>query len=269
MKQVLLFLFAGALSMHTSAQVLTDPSLEASGPANSPWSSTSSNFGTSFCDMAGCGTCGGPCVPNTGAWYAWFGGTTNAEIGTIAQGFNATTAGAGVLTYYLKVPMKGAIGDTLSIQMDGTTINKINTVDSIGAYQQMTLNVGAVTMGSHNLTIRFQKQAGAAVVNVLVDDIQLTIGGTVGVEEIDFSNGIQISNNMESGEIVVAYNFNQNQNVRLAVTDITGKVVYNGQFSDQLANQHLINSNDWSSGMYNVTLTSDRGLVKTKKVVVN
>ncbi|WP_300665547.1 T9SS type A sorting domain-containing protein [Fluviicola sp.] len=269
MKQVLLFLFAGAWSMHTSAQVLTDPSLETSGPANSPWSSTSSNFGTSFCDLASCGTCGGPCVPNTGLWYAWFGGTTNAETGTIAQGFNATTTGAGTLTYYLKVPMKGAIGDTLSVLLDGVAISKTNTVDSIGAYQETTLNVGAITMGSHNLTIRFQKQASAAVVNVLVDDIQLTIGGTVSVEEIDFSNGIQISNNIESGEITVAYNFNENQNVRLSVTDITGKVVYNGQFSDQTANQHIIHSNDWSSGMYNVTLTSDKGLVKTKKVVVN
>lgn len=269
MKQVLLILFAGALSLHTSAQVLADPSLEASGPSNSPWSSTSSTFGTSFCDASSCGTCGGPCVPNTGSWYAWFGGTTNAEIGTVAQGFNATTAGVGTLTYYLKVPMKGAIGDTLSVIMDGTAISKINTVDSIGAYQQMTLNVGAVTMGSHNLTIRFQKQASAAVVNVLVDDIQLTIGSTVSVEEIDFSNGIQISNNMESGQIMVAYNFNENQNVRLTVTDITGKVVYNDQFSNQLANEHSINSNDWSSGMYNVTLTSEKGLVKTKKVVVN
>lgn len=269
MKQVLLFLFAGALSMHTSAQVLTDPSLEASGPANTPWSSTSSNFGTSFCDASGCGTCGGPCVPNTGAWYAWFGGTTNAETGTIAQTFNATTPGTGVLTYFLKVPMKGSIGDTLSVIMDGTALSKTATVDSIGAYQQVTLNVGTVPMGSHNLTIRFQKQAGASVVNVLVDDIQLTIGGPVGIEEIDFSNGIQISNNIESGEITVAYNFNQNQNVRLSVTDITGKVVYDGQFSNQQANQHSINSNDWSSGLYNITLTSDKGLVKTKKVVVN
>ena len=269
MKQALLFVFAGVLSVYTSAQVLTDPSLESSGPNNTPWSSTSTTFGTSFCDAASCGTCGGPCVPNTGSWYAWFGGTTNAEVGTIAQTFNATASGTGVLTYFLKVPMRGEIGDTLSIIMDGTTISETATVDSIGAYQEVTLDVGNVTMGSHNLTIRFQKQAGANVVNVLVDDIQLTVGGPVGIEEIDFSNGIQISNNMESGEIMIAYNFNENQNIRITVTDITGKIVYNGQFTNQQADQHLINSNSWSSGLYNVTLTSDKGLMKTKKVVVN
>lgn len=269
MKHLLLFLFAGTLSLHTSAQVLADSSLETSGPSNAPWSSTSSNFGTSFCDAAGCGTCGGPCVPNTGSWFAWFGGTTSPEVGTIAQDFNATGAGIGTLTYYLKVPMKGAVGDTLSIIMDGTTISKTNMVDSIGDYQQVTVDVGAVTMGSHTLTISFEKQVSPAVVNVLVDDVQLTIESNVSVEEIDFSNGIQISNNIESGKINVAYNFNENQNLRLSVTDITGKVVYNGQFSDQTANQHSIDSNNWSSGMYNVTLTSDKGLVKTQKVVVN
>lgn len=269
MKQILLFLFASALSMHTSAQVLADSSLETSGPSNSPWSSTSSNFGSSFCDAADCGNCGGPCVPNTGSWFAWFGGTTNAEVGTITQEFNATIAGVGTLTYYLKVPMKGTIGDTLSVILDSTAISKTNTVDSIGTYQQVTVDIGAVTMGSHDLTIRFQKQASSAVVNVLIDDIQLTIENSVSVEEIDFSNGIQISNNIESGKINVAYNFNEHQTIRLSVTDITGKVVYNGQFSDQTTNQHSIESNNWSPGMYNVTLTSDKGLVKTKKVVVN
>lgn len=268
MKQTLLFFFASVLSIYSYAQVLTDSSLEASGPGGSPWSSTSTNFGTSLCDAAGCGTCGGPCVPNTGSWYAWFGGTSNAETGTISQTFNTAAAGNGFLTYYLKVPMKGSIGDTLSIQIDGTNISKTNTDDSIGAYQQVTLNVGQITMGSHDLTIRFEKLASTNSVNVLVDDIQLTIAGTVSIEEIDFSNGIQISNNMESGEIMVAYNLNENQTVRLAVTDITGKVVYINQLEDQQTNQHLIHSTGWSSGIYNITLTSEKGLTKTKKIVV-
>lgn len=267
MKHFLLTIFIALISVNLSAQSLADPSLEASGPANTPWSSTSSTFGTSFCDAASCGTCGGPCVPNTGSWYAWFGGTGGAEIGTIAQTFNAVTSGVGILTYQLKVPMKGTIGDTLSFQMDGVTVSKMITDDSIGAYQPMVLNVGAVTSGSHTLTIRFEKLAGASAVNVLVDDIQLQISG-VGVEEIDFSNGIQISNNPESKKIMVAYNFNENQNVRMVVTDLTGKVVYNNLFENQMANEHSISSQEWSSGMYNITLTSDKGLSKSTKVVV-
>ncbi|WP_341906467.1 T9SS type A sorting domain-containing protein [Fluviicola taffensis] len=271
MKHLLLFIFGTILSsgIYAQTQLLADTSLEASGPNNSPWSSTSTNFGTSFCDAAGCGTCGGPCVPNSGSWYAWFGGTTSAETGTIAQGFNATTAGSGTLTYFMKVPLKGAIGDTLSIIMDGTAIDKINTVDSIGDYQQMTLNIGAVTVGSHNLTIQFQKQASAAVVNVLVDDVKLTIGGTVGVEEIDFSNGIQISNNIETGNISVAYNFDEIQHIRLTATDLSGKVLYSDFLENQTANMQTINSTGWSAGIYTISIVSDKGLVKNHKVVVN
>lgn len=270
MKHFLLFIFSSILctGIYAQTQILADTSLEASGPNNTPWSSTSTNFNTSFCDDAACGNCGGPCVPNNGSWFAWFGGTTSAETGTIAQGFNATTAGNGTLTYFMKVPMKGAIGDTLSILMDGTAISKINTVDSIGAYQQMTLNMGTITAGSHNLTIRFQKQASAAIVNVLVDDIRLTIGNTVGVEEIDFSNGIQISNNMETGKISVAYNFTKSQNVRLVATDITGKVVFNEAFENMETNQHILNSSDWNSGIYTISLSTDRGLTKTTKVII-
>ena len=267
MKHLLLSLFIALISIDLSAQVLADPSLETSGPSNSPWSSTSSNFGTSFCDATNCGTCGGPCVPNTGTWYAWFGGTASAEIGTIAQTFNAAANGMGTLTYQLKVPMKGAIGDTLFIDIDGTNISKTNMVDSIGAYELVTVDAGSIASGSHNLTIRFEKQASASAVNVLVDDIQLTIGG-VGTEEIDFSNGIQISNNIEDGNIQVAYNFNETQNIRLVVTDITGKMVYNNLYENQLASQHMIHSKEWSTGIYNVTLSSDKGLSKTTKVVV-
>lgn len=267
MKHFLLTIFITLIGANLSAQSLADPSLEASGPNNTPWNSTSSNFSTSFCDQISCGNCGGPCVPNTGSWFAWFGGTSNAETGTIAQTFNATTTGIGVLTYQLKVPMKGAAGDTLFIQLDGVTVNKINTDDSIGVYQTMIVDVGAVTSGSHNLTIRFEKQASASSVNVLVDDIQLAISG-VGVEEIDFSNGVQISSNPESGTVVVAYNLNELQNLSLTATDLSGKVVHTESYENQLSSEHKINSKGWASGIYTVTLTSDKGLTKSTKVMV-
>lgn len=268
MKQFLLSIFIAFLSTNLSAQILADSSFEASGPGGSPWSSTSSNFGTSLCDLASCGNCGGPCVPNSGLWYVWFGGTSSAEIGTAAQTFNATSAGAGTLFFHLKVPMKGTAGDTLSMLLDGVSQSKIATVDSIGAYIYVSVDMGPITVGSHNLTFRFEKLASATAVNVLIDDIKLTIGGTVGIEEIDFSNGIQISNSIETGKIMIAYNFNENQNIHLKATDITGKVIYTNLYENQSVNKQAIETNGWSSGIYNITLTSDKGLTKTTRVVV-
>lgn len=268
MKHFLHFVFIAFLSTSASAQILADSSFEASGPANSPWSSTSSNFGTSFCDATSCGTCGGPCVPHSGTWYVWFGGTSSAEVGTAAQTFNTTTSGTGTLYFYLKVPMKGNPGDTLSILLDGVTQSKISAGDSIGAYVNISVNVGTLAVGSHNLTFRFEKLAGASAVNVLIDDVKLLLSGTVGVEEIDFSNGVQISGNPESGNIQVAYNFNKLQNIRLTATDMTGKTVYSNQFENQLSGEQTISSTGWAKGIYNMTIASDKGLVKTQKVVV-
>lgn len=269
MKHLLLFIFGTILSsgIYAQTQLLADTSLEVSS-GGSPWTSTSSNFGTSLCDAAGCGTCGGPCVPHSGSWYTWFGGTSSVESGTLSQTFNATTAGTGILTYFMKVPMKGAIGDTLFVQLDGANKSKTNTVDSIGDYQLVTLNVGQIIAGSHNLVFQFDKQASVAAVNVLIDDIRLTVNGSLGIEEIDFSNGIQISNNIETGNISVAYNFDEIQHIRLTATDLNGKVLYSNFLENQTANMQTINSTGWSAGIYNVTLTSDKGLTKTTKVGV-
>ncbi len=268
MKHSLLFIFIAFLSSNLSAQILADSSFEASGAGGTAWVSTSAAFGTSFCDAASCGTCGGPCVPHTGTWYVWFGGTSSAEIGTATQTFNAVSAGTGTLFFWLKVPMKGTAGDTLSMIIDGVPQSKIAAVDSIGTYINVSVNMGQITAGSHILTFRFEKQASAAAVNVLIDDIRLNISGTVGIEEIDFSNGIQISNSAETDKIMVAYNFNENQNLGLTATDITGKVIYKELFEDQLTDEHAIETAGWSSGIYNITLTSDKGLTKTTKVVV-
>jgi Protein of unknown function (DUF3244). len=268
MKHSLLFIFIAFLSSSLSAQILADSSFEASGAGGTTWTSTSAAFGTSFCDAGSCGNCGGPCVPHTGTWYVWFGGTANAEIGTASQTFNAVTSGAGTLFFWLKVPMKGTAGDTLSMLLDGVAQSKIATIDSIGTYINISVNMGQITSGSHNLTFRFQKQASATSVNVLVDDVRLNISGTAGLEEIDFNNGIQISNSAETGKIKVAYNFNELQNLHLTATDITGKVVYKELFEDQATNEQEIESTGWSSGIYTITLTSDKGLTKTTKVVV-
>jgi len=268
MKHCLLLLFFAFTAVNLSAQALADSSFEATGAGGNAWTSTSTNFGTSLCDNASCGDCGGPCVPHSGSWYVWFGGTSTAEIGTVSQTFTASSAGTGTLFFWLKVPMKGAAGDTLSMLLDGVSQSKIATVDSIGSYINVSVNMGTVTAGTHLLTFRFEKQPGATSVNVLVDDVRLNISGTVSVEEIDFTNGIQISSNAETKKILVKYNLNKNQNLHLTATDISGKTVYTGQFDNQQADQQLIESGGWSPGIYNVTLSTDAGLTKTTKVIV-
>lgn len=270
MKHLLLIIFGTLLSSGIYAQTLSiaDTSFEASGPNNSPWTSSSSNFGSSFCDEVSCGNCGGPCVPNTGTWYVWFGGTSSAETGTAAQSFTTSTSGTGILTYHLKVPMKGAIGDTLSIELDGIAVDKYNTIDSIGAYQLITLNVGTINAGAHDLNFVFEKQASASSVNVLLDDVQLTINSGAGYEELDFSNGIKIQNNITDDIVKIAYNFNEVQQLEMTATDMNGKLISSNKFENEITGEKSISTADWNPGVYHISIRSNKGFLKSSKIIV-
>lgn len=249
-------------------QVLLDTDLELSGPGGAPWTSTSTTFGTVMCDQASCGTCGGPCVPNSGSWYAWFGGTANAEIGTISQTFAVATAGTGYIAFQWKVPMKGASTDSLAVIIDGVRVYAEATDDSIGAYTQVVKTVGPLSAGSHTLIIRGSKLAGAAVCNVLVDDVILNVGTFAGNTEIDFSNGITVFANNENHFVNLNFNLLQVTDVRINVTDMMGRTVYTNMAPNAQYNSMLIPTETWTSGVYNITVTESNGYAFAKKVYV-
>jgi len=269
-KQLLGILSFTMLCIGASAQtqVLLDTDLELSGPGGAPWSSTSTNFGTVMCDQAGCGTCGGPCVPNSGSWYAWFGGTTNPEVGTITQTFTVATAGTGYIGFQLKVPMKGASTDSLLVIIDGTTIYGEATDDSIGAYTQVVKNVGILGVGSHTITIKGTKGAGATVCNVLVDDVVLNVGTFAGNTEIDFSNGITVYANNENHFVNLNFSLLQVTDVKIGVTDMMGRTIYNSSVPNAQYNAMTIPTDTWVSGVYNITVTESNGHAFAKKVYV-
>lgn len=260
-------LFTGGLAM-AQTQVLTDTGLEAAGAGGTEWTSTSTTFGTVLCDAASCGTCGGPCVPNGGAWYAWFGGTTGAETGTISQTFNVATAGTGYLSFFWKVPMKGTSADSMVITIDGTRVWADATDDSIGVYTQVSFNVGNLAAGSHELIFTAVKPAAATVCNVLVDDITLSVGNNAGVEDIDFSNGVSIYANNESSLINISMNLLKVTDLRISISDMMGRTVYNNLTPNAQYNSFVIPTDSWTSGIYNVTFTATNGQAFTKKVFV-
>jgi hypothetical protein len=262
-------LFALLFSLNLNGQALQDSSFEQSGALTSTaWTSTSTNFGTSLCSELNCGLCGGPCVPRTGDFYVWFGGTAVAEIGTASQNFITTTTGEGQLTYYLKVPRSGFIGDTLDISIDGNSISKLNTVDSIGEYQLVTVDVGLINAGSHSLDFVFEKLEGALVVNVLIDDVQLRINSGVGFEEVDFSNGIKINNDLSNELVTIAYNLNQVQSLEMEATDLNGKLISIRQFDNEITGEKNISTAEWAPGVYQISIRSNKGFIKSTKIIV-
>lgn len=272
MKKLLLttLSFASAIMMISAqAQVLVDTDLELTGGGGGQWGSTSTNFGTVMCDAGTCGTCGGPCVPRSGTYYAWFGGTTSAEIGTLSQTFNVGTAGVGQLDFYLKIPLGGGATDSISAELDGTNIwHKIGT-DTAGFennYALVSVNTGNLTAGSHTLNFRGVSQ-NAVTYNVLLDDITLTVGGSASITNYDFENGITTYVNYDQHILNIAFNLPEVTDLNMIVTDMTGRTVAFRELFNIQDDYITFNTYGWSAGIYNVTFTKTNAAI-TKKIFV-
>ena len=154
-----------------------DGSFEAGTP-NPFWTEASTNFGTPLCSEAACGTGGGTAGPRTGEWWAWFGGTTATENGSVTQDITLPSTnqapGSAVLTFWLWTGASSGNGtDTLQVTMDGTVLFSALENDSTytSGYTQVSLDVAAYADGgTHTLEI---SSSTTASTNFNVDDVSV------------------------------------------------------------------------------------------------
>ena len=153
--------------------IVGDGSFEAGTP-NPEWDEFSSNFGTPLCDAV-CGT-GGGTGPRTGAWWAWFGGTTAQETGIITQSVTIPS-GSAELTFWLEIPATATgTNGFLSVRMDGTEVFRAEeTTTGYSTYAEVSVDVSAYAGGTHTLSFFSTTDAGSAVTNFFVDDVAITV----------------------------------------------------------------------------------------------
>jgi subtilisin-like proprotein convertase family protein len=153
--------------------IVGDGSFE-TGTPNASWEEFSANFGTPLCDAV-CGT-GGGTGPRTGAWWAWFGGTTAAETGILTQTVTIPS-GTAELSFWLEIPPTATgTNGFLSVRMDGTEVFRAEeTTPGYGTYAEVTVDASAYADGgTHELVFFSVTDAGAAVTNFFVDDVAIT-----------------------------------------------------------------------------------------------
>jgi subtilisin-like proprotein convertase family protein len=153
--------------------IVGDGSFE-TGTPNASWEEFSANFGTPLCDAV-CGT-GGGTGPRTGAWWAWFGGTTAAETGILTQTVTIPS-GTAELSFWLEIPPTATgTNGFLSVRMDGTEVFRAEeTTPGYGTYAEVTVDATAYADGgTHELVFFSVTDAGAAVTNFFVDDVAIT-----------------------------------------------------------------------------------------------
>lgn len=246
-------------------QVLEDTDLENSGQnGNAEWTSTSSNFGTTWCSIDLCGNGGGPMVPRSGTWYSWFGGTQNAEIGTVSQTFTVPEEGDAELSFWWVVPV-GNGTDIFTVSIDGNLVFSMDDSSVvIDMYQEVIVNLGTLTAGSHTIEFYSEKAAGDSH-NVGLDDITLTVDSTVGIHEIGIDSGITVFSDFAAQTLTINSSLGE-ESAQVQLFDISGKSVLNQEYS--LTQPIVINTQTWSSGVYLISVKTASGHFFSKKVVV-
>jgi len=108
---------------------VSDPSFEIYNvePA-SPWIQHSTNYGTPLCDEA-CWPTNFPPIPAPdGHWFSWFGGTNNAENGSVAQ-YTTIPATVQYLFFYILIidNPSDTMADFLEIKIDNYQIARFDS----------------------------------------------------------------------------------------------------------------------------------------------
>ncbi|REJ80648.1 MAG: hypothetical protein DWQ36_11305 [Acidobacteria bacterium] len=165
--------------------MIEDGSFEAGSPSPS-WTEASTNFGSPLCTEAGCGNGGGTAGPRTGLWWAWFGGTSSPEVGSVSQAVQISDNSTAQLDFYFWLGTCGTDGDSLAVEVDGNEVwsDACETDRGIVTYVPASVDISAYADGGVH-TIEFVSvNAGGGVTNYSVDDITLTVAPQVNILEI-------------------------------------------------------------------------------------
>lgn len=149
-----------------------DGGFEAGSP-NPFWTEASTNFGTPICNAA-CGLNG----QRSGAWWSWFGGTTNFEIGSVSQDI-VLAAQDTTLSFWLR--SSGCDGDAtdadfFTIEIDGSPVffrdeNSELCDDQI--YSRYLVDISGFADGASHEFVFTSTSHGPGVSNFFLDDVEI------------------------------------------------------------------------------------------------
>lgn len=157
--------------------LILDGSFELGDDVSSPWDQYSLNFTTPLCTSASCGGVGGGTGPNTGTWWAWFGGNATGDTGYVSQTL-VIPPGPAELTFHAEQAVCGTSGASnyLRVLIDSTEIWRTDGNDAacgtVG-YRLITLDVTSFADGGSHVLKFDSVTVGSG--NFFVDDVSLNI----------------------------------------------------------------------------------------------
>jgi hypothetical protein len=160
-------------------QLILDPGFESTAAdlsGNPNWTSTSTNFGNSFCSGGVCGTGGGTAAAHAGTFWMWLGGAgTVAETSTASQSVVIPSGSPRFLNFYLWIgSVTAGVAANMDVKIDGTTVHSYPApaAAEVG-YTVRSVDVSAFANGaSHTILFNYVTPAGGNS-NYSLDDVTL------------------------------------------------------------------------------------------------
>lgn len=165
-----------AVTILAAPRLVRDGGFEA-GVDGTSWVHGSSNFGSPLCDPPSCGT---DAAPRSGAFWAWFGGTTAAETAFVEQ-TGVIGPDQRTLRFFLWTTRSdGVTPDPIGrfqVTIDGDPVFTVTrtTAASYGAgYKPVSVDVSAwADGGEHTLRFELARGAGSALPDFHLDEVTL------------------------------------------------------------------------------------------------
>lgn len=262
--------FVLCASIASQAQLI-NPGFESG--VNVGWTESSTNFGTPLCD-AGCGTCGGNCAPQSGSWYAWFGGSPTQEVGIVSQVFTIPNGTDGSLSFYVKVSTGGASpnDDIVAVLLDGAALFTVTAADTTtyANYTMITVDISAYTDGAvHTLVVGGSEDGGS---NILFDTFSLSVDGNVftGINDVlNHEVDMVVYPNPASNQLTIQFNADMNGEATVRIYDINGRLVSTQLLNDISNKTFNMDVNSYATGMYTVEVINGSNQLRRSVSVIH
>lgn len=257
------------ITIQNCPDLIIDGSFE-SGIPSIVWAGYSQNFTTPFCNQSLCGL-GGGTGPQSGNWWAWFGGANVFEESYCYQSVAIPQNTAANLYFYIEIPVScDSPVDFLKLSMGTDTIFAVDGASSlcgITGYSLQSIPMSQYADGVTR-TLNFFSRTYAvnnSVTNFFIDNVVL-LTCPVGITENQLAQSIEIFPNPSSISVVIKLNGLQSD-TEMQLLDVHSRSIYKAFIQKSKTANHTIDVSKLSKGVYFLNLRNEKATI-TEKIII-
>jgi hypothetical protein len=137
------------------------------------------------------------------------------------------------------------------------------------AYQYYTVNPGSGTLKFNKISPPIPLKNFNGDFGCQITERFMTSSLVTSVEKTEVTSKFQLFPNPAASSINLLFDLNALQTINYSITDITGKEVKTGKFSNSGTEVFVIDTDMMLSGMYFMTCKFEKGDIITQKFTIN